>query len=156
MKFIRFTNRITAPAVNPRPVSARYTPARNTPSCATIPVTAPIMPTSVFRRRLAYFSPSSVRLLCANSRTISLSALNVFTTLKPPRKSVSAAVKSRLRLETRRSAACSLPPVRIDAISGSTVSPAAMAVISGEYQSIITSAPANVTALVITSSCWAR
>ena len=156
MKFIRLTNRMTAPAVRPFPVSARYAPARNTPSCAMIPVVAPIMPTSALSLRRLNFSCSSARLLSANRRKISFSARKVLTTENPPRQSESAAVKSRFWSETRFSAACSCPPVSSDAISGRTVTPAAMAVIKGEYHSIIASAPKNVTAFVMTESNWER
>ena len=147
---------MTMPAVRPLPDSASHAPARNTPSCATSPVTAPIMPISTLSRLRLNFSCSSARLLSANSWKISLSALNVLTTAKPLRQSDSAAVKSRFRSETCFSAACSLPPVRSDAASGSAVTPTAMAVSSGEYQSIMNSAPKNVTVLVITASCCAR
>ena len=92
------------------------------------------------------FSPSSAQLFSANSLKISFSAQKVLTTVNPARQSVSAAVKSRLRSATRCSAACSRLPVSSDAISGSTVSPAATAVSSGENQSIMASAPKKVTA----------
>ena len=46
--------------------------------------------------------------------------------------------------------------VKRDAISGSTVSPAAIAVISSEYLHISSSAPMKVTAFVIIASICAR
>ena len=105
IKFIKLTKAITIPGVRPRSVSARYAPMRNTPVWATTPATEPIIPTRIFMRRLLNFSPSSARLFSANRRNISLSALKVFTTANPPRQSLKAAVKSRFRSETRRSAA---------------------------------------------------
>ena len=54
------------------------------------------------------------------------------------------------------SAACSRFPVRMDAASGRSISPAATAVSSGEYHSIMPSAPRNVTSFVMTESCWER
>ena len=95
-------------------------------------------------------------MLSANRRSISRSARKVLTTEKPPRQSASAAVKLWFASETRRSAACTHLPVSRDAARGSSVSPTATAVISGEQHSIITSAPTNVTAMVITENCCAR
>ena len=63
------------------------------------------------RRLRLNFSPSSARLLSANSRKISFSARKVLNTGKPSRQSRRAAVKSRFRSETRASAACSRFPV---------------------------------------------
>lgn len=102
------------------------------------------------------FSSSSARLFSANSRKISFFAWKVLTTGKPSRQSRRAAVKSRFRAETRASAACSRFPVRMDAASGRSISPAATAVSSGEYHSIMPSAPRNVTSFVMTESCWER
>mgnify|MGYP004426493697 CR=1 FL=1 len=99
VKFIRFTKSITAPGVSPYPFSAKYAPAMNTPSWANMAVIAPIMPTIVTIRSRPNFSFSSARLLRAKSSNISFSALKLFTTEKPARQSLRAAVKSRLQIE---------------------------------------------------------
>ena len=120
------------------------------------PVTEPIMPTMVLMRRLLNFSPSSALLFSANSLNISFSALKLLTTEKPARQSLRAAVKLLLRSDTLRSAASILLPVNSDAIRGSIVTPAAIAVSSGEYHSIMTSAPAKVNTFDIRAICCSR
>ena len=82
--------------------------------------------------------------------------MKVLTTVNPLRQSDSAAVKSRLHWETRCSAACNRLPVSRDAHSKRSVTPTATAVSSGEYQSIMQSAPRNVTDFVIRESYWER
>lgn len=114
------------------------------------------MPTMTFSLRRLNFSCSNARLFSAKRRKISFSALNVLTSVNPLRQSASAAVKSLLRSDTHFSAVWSLLPARSEAHSGSSVTPMATEVSTGEYQSIMPSAPKNVTTLVMSESCCER
>ncbi len=96
--------------------------------------------------------------LCCSAQTGERSPLRpeVFNNGKPCETIAECGGEFSVPFETLLSTACSLLPVKREAISGSTVSPAAIAVMSSEYLHISSSAPMKVTALVIIASICAR